>query len=435
MAIDYKNHVPSVLTAAENAGLQITNVVALDSIGDAQGNYPAEKVTSTLAAIVEGSNVFNPGQPVYVNMSDGVGWRQNGHWQDVTTLTPAQQQQGLDAWENMMIGKLQGIANLPPDLSSKLVITQAAGNSNLDVGPALQDLESDPTYKALLSTTVLIVATHLKTTDANYPTGDFSNFAQGDSNVGYSDNTEAGGVPGGSWGTSFAAPAALALVKKVIDQTGVTRDQALLAVKTAAAANSTHNVVLAEAVAQANNIKQAGAPTIGSGPPPQNFRAVEAYKGNVAFNATITGPQAANCQPAPLVITFKGAFSGFELDVASPLATAGPFVGLVQASTFSGTTTTPTQTCTNPDGSTTTVPGMSQTNSVPATGGGISGHSDGTTVSFDISPSGSGCTLTQPGLTLTDTATSVTLTGSMQLSCTSGATTLVGAWDFSLTKQ
>jgi hypothetical protein len=180
------------------------------------------------------------------------------------------------------------------------------------------------------------------------------------------------------------------------------------------------------------NPAPAPVPGLGSGSPPPGFSVLEIYKGGLTITAKIKVPSPANCTPNPGVADFTGAFGEFELDVDSSLLSSGSFTGVFQPSTFSGTLKTAALTCSNPDGTTTVIPSSSQMGSSPAGGGAIAGSSDGTKVSFNM-PSGGVCTWIQPGLTVTDGAINVTLTGNMQLDCPSANTTLTMQW--SLTRQ
>lgn len=166
------------------------------------------------------------------------------------------------------------------------------------------------------------------------------------------------------------------------------------------------------------------APTLASGVLPQGFNAVEVYKGVVVFAGTVSGPGAPNCTPNPLVVKFNATFGGFELDVDRSLLTSGPFTAVSLSSTFSAIVVTPAVTCSNPDGTTTVVPGTSTTTSSPAGGGAVAGSS-----------SVGGCSLIQPGLSVSDTALAVIVAGQIQFNCSSPPVTLNAAEKFSLTRQ
>jgi len=143
---------------------------------------------------------------------------------------------------------------LPEALRSQLVVTQSAGNCNMDIQPALDRIKSDPTLAKVLRENFGLFATTLTgAPNAQFPTGAFSNHAPGDRDVMTLNN------PAAAQGTSFAAPAGLAFLEQIVDQVGVTPAQALLAAKTAEETNATGQLVLDEALDKAWAILDAAA--------------------------------------------------------------------------------------------------------------------------------------------------------------------------------
>jgi hypothetical protein len=248
VAIDTVGHGSQVIQSAQNNGATIVDMVSVDSIKDSQGNFATDKVVSTLTAIAQGSSIFNPGQPVYINMSNGAGAKNSaGVWVDAN-------------WEGAISAKMQAIANMPANLTANMVVTQSAGNCNMNIEPALQDLRNKASLRQVFDEGhfVLFGTDQTTTATANYPTGAFSNHAAGDKDVVIMPNAEAAN------GTSFAAPAGLAYLKQIVDQASVTTAQAVLAAQTAASANANHELVLAEAIAIAKTLATGTTPLTGT---------------------------------------------------------------------------------------------------------------------------------------------------------------------------
>jgi hypothetical protein len=142
---------------------------------------------------------------------------------------------------------LSTIAALPVTARQNFVITISAGNHNIPLQPLLKGLRHNPRLADVLKNNVLLVTSDKFASDIQGA----PNRAPGDPDLAVMTNPES------VCGTSFAAPAALAIIQQVIAQTGVTANEALRAVKQAVAANGSHQLVLAEAVHRAGDIAAA----------------------------------------------------------------------------------------------------------------------------------------------------------------------------------
>lgn len=227
VAIDNSSHGTIVVQSAESNGAAITNIVSLDAILDDKKQFSVEKIVVAITAIADGISIYNPGQPIYINLSNGSGAKNaEGNWVDVTTkATQEEKDQALRNWAGAMYAKLEAVRRLPDNIRSQIVITQSAGNCNMDVTAALTYLRNTyPELADVLKNNFFITGTNLTATNYDairYPTGAFSNYITGtDKDFIYIDNSEAAG------GTSYAAPALFAYLKQFVDLTGLTLAQA-----------------------------------------------------------------------------------------------------------------------------------------------------------------------------------------------------------------
>lgn len=227
VAIDTSSHGTIVVQSAESNGATITNIVSLDAILDDKKQFSVEKIVVAITAIADGISIYNPGQPIYINLSNGSGAKNaEGNWVDVTTkATQEEKDQAIRNWAGAMYAKLEAVRKLPDNIRSQIVITQSAGNCNMDVTAALTYLRNTyPELADVLKNNFFITGTNLTATNydvARYPTGAFSNYITGtDKDFIYIDNSEAAG------GTSYAAPALFAYLKQFVDLTGLTLAQA-----------------------------------------------------------------------------------------------------------------------------------------------------------------------------------------------------------------
>jgi hypothetical protein len=240
--LDYfinNDHGPKVIKAVKKGGGSVGSAVHIGI--DATGITSSDKVATAIAAVVAGNNIYNPGQPTLIDLSSG-----GGGDKDYTLLSPKEQKEAKESWKNFVRGVLAGIAALSPPLRDNLVLTQSAGNENMPIGGLLKELRSDPKLKDVMENNYLVVGTTL---------GGFSNHDSTDPDMAIMNNDMARD------GTSFAAPAALAIIQQVMKQTGVNAKQALKAAKQTVKDNPNHELILQEAIAKAKLIKQQPTPT------------------------------------------------------------------------------------------------------------------------------------------------------------------------------
>ncbi|MDP2719405.1 MAG: tetratricopeptide repeat protein, partial [Dehalococcoidia bacterium] len=246
--LDYfvgQDHGQNVITSVDQNGGSVGSAIQI-GIGSS-GETTADKVAIAIAAAVAGNNIFNPGQSTLINLSSAGGVDEK----DYTLLSPDKQKMQQESWENFIRGVLTEVAALPPSLSDNLVLTNSAGNGNMPISELLADLRSYPNLKDVIENNFLTVGTTLTgTSTKEFPTGSFSNYAFGDPDMAIMNNKMA------VEGTSFAAPAALAIIQQVMNQTGVSSRQALEAAKLAVKNNPNHELNLKEAIGQANLIKK-----------------------------------------------------------------------------------------------------------------------------------------------------------------------------------
>lgn len=191
-------------------------VDACRSIANAVGS------PSTLAATFELTDEvrLNRSQPTLINLSSGYGTPNDVPYDQLS----ADLQRGVLAGYTLdRISLLRAVALLPGSYRENLVITIAAGNDRIPLDSVLAELATDPRLMAVLEQNVIFVGSKGQAF-SNYATILPGNFA-------WADNPEAAN------GTSFAAPYVLALIRKIMDQRGVSATEALRIVKQAVAAN------------------------------------------------------------------------------------------------------------------------------------------------------------------------------------------------------
>jgi hypothetical protein len=201
------------------------SVGSCQNIQDSKHNIDGDEV---MARIVTVGNVERT-DPALVNLSS-YGSHLNGIQFDGLTL--AEQVQAQNEWVNFMSIVLDAIGDLPPAYRDNLVITMCAGNNNMDITGLMAVLRQNPDYAAILHNNVLIVGTDLMQ----------GNFSPNDPDFAYMNNPEAAN------GTSFAAPGAMAIIQKIMNETGASAKVALQAAKAAIAKNAGHQLVKTEAV-------------------------------------------------------------------------------------------------------------------------------------------------------------------------------------------
>ena len=255
---DGDGHQTQVASGATGAGEPFTAFISGDLvlITPPGSHFPITSsalMVNALAGVAQSNN--DPSNPMYINMSNGPGFHLaaggQGDVTDTTLATPQFAQQVFDARYNDLCAKLQAIANLPPALANTIVLSLAAGNNNMDIGPMLQKARSNPEYARILQNNTLMCGTDRTLTPPfpfNYKTGVFANHATNDPDFVKSNNAEV--ITAQDFGTSFASPACLADVKQIVDQTHVSPSAAILALKRAASANG-GAIVLSQAIAAA----------------------------------------------------------------------------------------------------------------------------------------------------------------------------------------
>lgn len=111
---------------------------------------------------------------------------------------------------------------------------------------------------------------------------------------------------------------------------------------------------------------------------------LQVYKGTAIITSISTGQNAENCSPSTYVVTSTTSTLPAELNVNKSLLSAGEFFGILTMGAGTETVQTPTVTCINPDGSSTTVPGYSSTQSFGGSEFGLKGISNGTAITFNF---------------------------------------------------
>jgi uncharacterized protein (TIGR03437 family) len=305
--IDVDGHGLRVAEAACNAGACITDIVNTHAITTPGPNgtfyLPANKLTTIISQIVQGANSGGSSTPVYIDIST------NGVAADKADTAAA-----LAAWKGDVVTKLQAVANLPASARSQVVLTLSAGNDGLDIGPALVEISSNPVLYSVLVQNCIIATTGLLPQ---------ANRAANNLNVVTINNLDAAD------GTSFAAPAVLAYVKQIMDTAGVTPSQAIVAVKSAAATNAKHELVLSEAITIARMMRGT----------------VSTYSGTYELTVVILDSNTSGCTPNPLPQTWTVKGGEVRLMTGTPIESAGRFSGNLWAFPSSMTVTIAAQIC------------------------------------------------------------------------------------------
>jgi hypothetical protein len=236
IVIDDGAHGADVATTVANAGGTVGARVnlAIQCVG-CSGKTSAHHVGLIVAAAAHGNAIFNPGNPLVGNISYGPELPGRLLAENAPAALVAQNQA---ANETFLASLLSVMSRLPANEQANLAITFAFGNSHVDLTGAVANVRNDSDAADLLFKNLLLVAT-------NQP---FSNFVAGrDHDLMSSNNPEA------AFGTSFAAPAVAAILQQTIVQRGLTLAQAVQAAKLADAANG--QVTLAGTLAQADRIR------------------------------------------------------------------------------------------------------------------------------------------------------------------------------------
>lgn len=197
-----------------------------------------------IGAAPPSAGVGDPGSNRLVNLSTygGIGSR------DYTLMTPADQAVVKRAWQGTFRNFLLAISSLPASARKNLVVGICAGNNNAPLSPWITEIRSDPRLAAVLKQNVLIVGAN----DAAYRG---ASDAPGDAD--FAKMTDASSNVATQVGCSFATPRALVEIQDVIDATGLSAEDALLATKQAVAANINQELISAEAISKGEDIAAA----------------------------------------------------------------------------------------------------------------------------------------------------------------------------------
>ena len=170
------------------------------------------------------------------------GGSNNGDWLDLPSPEKTIQENN---WYNTLAIILQGISEVEEEDRKNLVVTICAGNGNMPLTSLLAEMRAHAELKDILKNHVLLVGA----TDSAYPE---SNDAPGDPDVALMTDATCGVFS--DKGTSCAAPRAMAIVQKVVNDKGLGGELALKAAKMAIAANANHVLVESEVNAKADAI-------------------------------------------------------------------------------------------------------------------------------------------------------------------------------------
>lgn len=189
-----------------------------------------------------------PDEEHYINISLGpketAGDGTERDWSEQSPAMQAAMEHRLEKWLTAIAST---IMQLPDDMKDGLVVTMAAGNNNMPIDGILSRMEWIPGVGTALRDNMVMVATALPPS-GGWPGTNGSGSTSGE--VVFVDNTESAS------GTSFAAPAVLALIRNVASETGLSPTDVLKAAKQAAAAHRAH--LLTEAALRAYARGQTG---------------------------------------------------------------------------------------------------------------------------------------------------------------------------------
>jgi hypothetical protein len=252
--VDAGDHADELLEYAEEYGGEFKHLVEVSDISD--GYFGADRITLALAAIAQGSEIFNPGKPVYLNLSNGAGARVNQEWVDYKTLDPVKQQVAVNSWKAALLGKLQTVDSMPEDLGSKkLVISQSAGNSNMPIGQPLQEIRNEyPKLGLRLRDNLTIYSSDQSPGNIDqtrYPTGKMSNSAPDDKDVVKVSSPLSATGESSLW----SLIGLMTTINSARDSGVLTPDHINAAIKISALANSQRQLNLTDAINTGKKIK------------------------------------------------------------------------------------------------------------------------------------------------------------------------------------
>lgn len=171
----------------------------------------------------------NKTNPTLINISSYQGLTGTADWED---QPDGIKRRVLTEYSYDRKSLLKTISQMPLEYRENLVITLCAGNNHMPLDSILAEIAGSPALLAVLRNNILIVGSAGQS---------FSNYASI-----FTDDFAWVSNPESSKGTSYAAPYALALISKIMDQRGVSAAEALRIVKDAVAANPNHELVESE---------------------------------------------------------------------------------------------------------------------------------------------------------------------------------------------
>ncbi|MDO8793301.1 MAG: BACON domain-containing carbohydrate-binding protein, partial [Vicinamibacterales bacterium] len=219
---DLRGHGSEVRQTVLNGGASVGGLVnlAVQCLG-CNGRTSAHHIGLIIAAAAQGNSVFNPGTPMVANVSFGPDITDaSGATLVAEQVAPAVVTANQGANETFLRSLLSVTRQIPA--AHEHTVTFASGNSHVDLTSVMANLRADPGLATELEDHYALAGTGLASTGGVV----FSNFVTGrDLDVVTSNNLEA------MDGTSLAAPNVAAILDVVRARTGVSRDIALLAVK------------------------------------------------------------------------------------------------------------------------------------------------------------------------------------------------------------
>lgn len=184
------------------------------------------------------------GEPILINISSYVGY---GTATDYDREPPESQKNVLTRYTDDRVSLLKAIADLPAEYRKNLVITFAAGNDHMPLDPVLEKLSADPKLAAVLQDNILFVGAKGQTF-SNYSASNSSHFA-------WVSNPESAD------GTSYAAPYALTVIRKIMLTRGLSASEALMVAKIAIDRNPDHELREADVLPTAYKATVSGSTT------------------------------------------------------------------------------------------------------------------------------------------------------------------------------
>jgi hypothetical protein len=238
------NHATEVADSMTSVGGTVSSVLPANL---ANGQLPASQVGEILAWAAASRQTFQPGQPIFVNVSISGGYLGDGldanhfNW-DLDAANVMQRQQG---WQDYLQGVLDQLMALPADVRQNVVLTGILGNGGTSLTMQLQAIRAlDPAYGAFLDEHTLLAesddvlpASYLNEHPADAqsrPNGHYSNTADDPSVISISGLVLDMNGNVVDFGTSFGGPRLNAIAQLVYRQVpGLTVAQVVQAMRMA----------------------------------------------------------------------------------------------------------------------------------------------------------------------------------------------------------